>query len=362
MSAASPYISRIAATRRVMAEKKLPALLVTDLVNLGWLSGFSGSNGFGLLTPGKAIFATDSRYTEQASHQCVDFQIEKLATSSPDEVIELLKKVGASAIGFESDNLTVHLFQTYREKLPREIELVSTSGLIRALRMIKDADEVRRIEAAVEIADRTWDHILPYLKPGAVERDVMLELEWFIRGTCGAEVAFDIIVASGPRSALPHGRASDRAMQPGEFVTLDFGAQLDGYNSDITRTVVLREPTAEQHKVYGVVRDALYGSIEVIRPGVAGKFVDSVGREIIKNAGYGDYFGHGVGHQLGRAVHDGVAFSVRSETTVQEGMVVTVEPGVYIPGWGGVRIEHDVLVTATGTRVLDKSPTELLSL
>lgn len=361
MSATSPYVRRIAAVRRVLAEKKLPALLVTDLVNLGWLTGFNGSNGFGLLTPDKAIFATDSRYTEQATHQCKDFQIEKLATSSPDEVVELLKKLGAPAIGFEAENLTVHLFQTYREKLPDEIALTPTTGLIGALRMIKDSDEVRRIEAAVDIADRTWDHIVPFLKPGAVERDVMLEMEWFIRGTCGAEVAFDIIVASGPRSALPHGRASDRTMQLGDFVTLDFGARLDGYNSDITRTVVLGEPTAEQKKVYGVVRDALYGSIEAIRPGVAGKLVDSVGREIIKAAGYGDYFGHGVGHQLGRAVHDGVAFSVRSETTVQEGMVVTVEPGIYIPGWGGVRIEHDVLVTASGAPILDKSLTDLLS-
>lgn len=362
MSAPFTTLRRIDAVRRVMAEKELPGFLVTDLVNLGWLTGFTGSNGFALLTATDAVFATDSRYTEQAAAQCPDFRPAHLATSAPDEIVEIIRELGVSRVGFESESMTVHLHDTYRQKLAPAIELVSTTGLVGPLRWIKDPDELRLIRAAVDVADRTWNHVVPFLKPGAVERDVMLELEWFLRSACGADVAFDIIVASGPRSALPHGRADTRVMETGDFVTLDFGAKLNGYNSDITRTVVLGEPTADQRMVYGVVRDALYRSIEAIRPGVAGKAVDTIGRDVIGAAGYADFFGHGLGHGLGRSVHDHVAFSKRSETTVAEGMVVTVEPGIYIPHWGGVRIEHDVVVTATGAEILDKSPTDLLSL
>jgi Xaa-Pro aminopeptidase len=362
MSSASPYPARIAAVRRALAEENLAGLLVTNLINLGWLTGFTGSNGFALVTQTDAVFATDSRYTEQAAQQCPDFRQEKLATSAPDEITGLLGKMGVPKIGFEADHLTVRQLEVYTEKLPAGVELASTNGVVGALRMIKDADEIARTEAAVEVADRAWEHILPFIKPGAVERDVMLDLEWFVRRDCEAEMAFDVIVASGPRSALPHGRAADRTMQQGDLVTLDFGAKLNDYHSDITRTVVLGGPNDEQRKVYGVVRDALYRTIDAIKPGGNGKEIDAVGRSVIQDAGYGDYFGHGVGHGLGRSVHDHMAFSVRSEVTIQENMIVTVEPGIYIPGWGGVRIEHDVVVTATGARILDRSSTELLSL
>jgi Xaa-Pro aminopeptidase len=362
MSSASPYASRLSSVRRAMQEKNAPAFLVTEPVNLGWLTGFTGSSGFAILTQEDAVFATDSRYTEQAAKQCPAFRIEKLPSSAPEEVTALLSKAGVPGIGFESDHLTVRQYEVYREKLAGDVELIPTTALVSNLRMTKDEEEISRIQAAVEIADRTWDHILPFLKPGAVERHVMLDMEWFIRGTCGAEVAFDIIVASGPRSALPHGKAADRVMESGDFVTLDFGAKLDGYNSDITRTVVLGAPTSDQTKVYGVVRDTLYRSIEAIRPGASGRHLHLAAVEHIKSAGYGEYFGHGLGHGLGRAVHDHQAFSLRSEITLTAGMVVTVEPGIYIPGWGGVRIEHDVLVTEDGARILDQSATDLLSL
>jgi Xaa-Pro aminopeptidase len=228
--------------------------------------------------------------------------------------------------------------------------------------MVKDSEEIACIEAACAAADRAFEYILPFLKPGAIERDVMLELEWYLRKDEGTEIAFDTIVASGPRSALPHGRASLRAMQKGDFVTLDFGARLNQYCSDITRTIVLGEPTDEQRKVYQTVLDALHKGIEAIRPHIAGKDVDAVAREFIREAGYGDYFGHGLGHSLGRNVHDGPSLSPSSEVTLSPGMVTTVEPGIYIPGWGGVRIEQDVLVTESTPRILTHSPTHLLAL
>jgi Xaa-Pro aminopeptidase len=362
MSGSSDYASRIDRARAAMADQNLPALLITQIDNVGWISGFRGSTGYVFLTPAEAVFATDSRYTSQAAAQCPDFKIEKLATSSPDEITGLLSQLHMPRVGFESSHLTYKMHAVYREKLPAEIEFVPTEGIIENLRLIKDAGELAKIEAAVVVADKAWEHILPFLKPGAVERDVMLELEWFMRRQFGADVAFDTIVASGPRAALPHGRASDRVMQQGDFVTLDFGARLDGYCSDITRTVVLGKASDEQKKVYGTVREALYRSIEGVKPGMGGKEVDAIARDHIKEAGYGDYFGHGLGHSLGRAVHDGQGFSVRSELTTAAGMVITVEPGIYIPDWGGVRIEHDIVITENGAHILDQSPTELLEL
>jgi Xaa-Pro aminopeptidase len=352
---------RIEKVRASMREQDLPALLVTNRDNVGWMSGFTGSAGFVVVTADRAIFATDSRYTEQAKNQCFGFEIVKLATSAPDEITSILANLGFPAIGFEAESLTVKLHEVYRSALAAEIGLTATTGIVESLRQVKDAEEIKLIEEAVLLADRTFEHILPFLKPGAVERDVMLEMEWFMRKRW-ADVAFDTIVASGPRGALPHGRASDRVMQSGELVTLDFGCRLDGYSSDLTRTVSLGEPTDEQRKVYDTVLCAQETAIAAVRPGASGKDIDALAREVIKAAGYGNYFGHGLGHGLGRAVHDGPGFSVRSELTLAEGMVLTVEPGIYIPDWGGVRIEHDIVVERNGARILDSSPVGLLVL
>ncbi len=353
--------ARVERVRLAMRDAGLPALLVTQRDNIGWVSGFTGSNAFVILTADQAIFATDSRYVEQAKEQCPAFDQRKLASSAPDEITGLLADLKAPRIGFEADHLTCRTYDLYRSSLPAHIELVPTSAIFEKLRMVKDSEEIRLIEEAVKLADYTFEHIKPFLKPGMVERDIMLEMEWFMRRQ-GADVAFDTIVASGPRSALPHGRAADRVLQPGDLVTLDFGARLNGYCSDITRTVVLGQPTDEQRKVYGVVSNALEKAIEAIRPGAGGKEVDAIARDHITEAGYGDYFGHGLGHGLGRAVHDGPGFSIRSEITVAEGMVLTVEPGIYIPGWGGVRIEHDIVVERDGARILDQSPITFLAL
>jgi len=354
--------ARVERARAAMERAGLPALLITRIENVGWLTGFTGTNGFVLLTADRAVFATDSRYTQQAAQQCPGFEQTLLATSAAEEITEVLAKAGVPRIGFEAAHLTVDLHRKYREKLPAAIELVPTTGLIDDLRMVKDPGEIALLEEACALTDRAFQHILLFLKPGAVERDIALELEWHIRRDLGAENAFDIIVASGPRSALPHGKASDRALRQGDLVTLDFGARVGGYCADITRTVVIGRATDEQKKVHGIVLDALARAIESIRPGAAGRDVDAVARTLIRDAGYGDYFGHGLGHSLGRTVHDGQAFSVRSEVTLAERMVVTVEPGIYIPEWGGVRVEDDVLVEAGGARVLTRSPRDLLEL
>ena len=355
-------MSRLARTRARMAELDLPALYISNIDNVRWISNFSGSSGYVLLTPSSSLFITDSRYTEQAKKECAGFAVVQLKTSAPEETTAVLEKAGEPRIGFEAAHVSVHLHSTYREKLPPSIELVPTNRLVDDLRLVKDAEEIAAIEAACVIADMTFEHILPYLKPGAYERDVMLELEWHIRKEHRAEVAFDTIVASGHRSALPHGRASEKVMELGDFVTLDFGARLNGYCSDITRTVVLGPPTSEQRRVYQTVLDAQLRALEAIKPGVEGKAVDAVARDFIKAAGHEEHFGHGLGHALGRQVHDGPGFSIRSDITLAPGMVITVEPGIYIPKWGGVRIEDDIVVTESGCRVLTHSTKELLVL
>ena len=357
-------MNRVRRARERMKELQIPALFINHIENVKWISNFSGSSGYVLLTlfTDQTLFITDSRYTEQARKECAGFEVVQLKSSSPEETTALLEKLRQPRVGFEAAHLSYHLYSVYREKLPATIELVPTNRLVDDLRLIKDEDEISAIQAACVIADESFEYILPFLKPGAVERDVMLELEWHIRKVHGAEIAFDSIVASGFRSALPHGRASTKVMEPGDFVTLDFGAKLEGYNSDITRTVVLGAPNDDQRSIYRTVLDAQLLALDAIKPGVSGKEVDAAARDFINAAGHEEHFGHGLGHSLGRQVHDGQGFSTKSDITLRAGMVITVEPGIYVPGWGGVRIEDDIVVTDSGCRLLTHATKELLVL
>jgi Xaa-Pro aminopeptidase len=353
---------RVAQTRQEMDTRGLPALLVTDRTNVGWLSGFTGSSGFVLLTDRTAVFATDSRYMTQAAYECPGFVLHQLASSAPEEVVAVLLEANAARIAVEADSMTVATHSGLSERLTGQAELVATSRLVADLRMAKDPDEVAIVERACAAVDETFEHIRGFIVPGATEREVMLELEWHMRRHHRAEVAFDSIVASGERSALPHGRASERILQPGDLVTLDYGARIEGYCSDITRTVVLGRASPKQREVYDVVVAALARAIEGVRPGAAGAEVDALARDLIREAGYGEFFGHGLGHSLGRDVHDGPGLAPTSKITLAEGMVLTVEPGIYIPEWGGVRVEQDVVVTQGGCRLLTHATTDLMEL
>lgn len=356
-----PHAGRIARVREAMANLDIGALYLTNLTNVQWISGFTGSTAVVLLTQDRAVFATDSRYTEQAASECPALEQFQLRGTA-GEITGLIEQTGASRLGYEAGHMTCTGLASLRKNAPEAIELAATERVVEALRLIKDPDEVERIEAACGVVDRAFAHIQPYIRPGVSERDVMLELEWHMRREGGAEVGFDTIVASGPRSALPHGRASTRVMQAGDLVTLDFGARLDQYCSDITRTVVIGPPDDEQVRIYDTVVTAMNLAIQAIRPGLTGPEVDTVARDHIAAAGHGERFGHGLGHSLGMEVHDGPGLSQRSEVTLAPGMVMTVEPGIYIPGWGGVRVEQDVVVTPEGCRVLTHSPIELIAL
>ena len=356
-------MSALTKVREKMEETGLPALLVSNIDNAGWLTGFSGSSANVLVTPKDALFITDSRYTIQAREEVSEMPIESYA--SPVEMSEFvaqqLKKLGVQKVGFEKVNTTYEQFEKLKSKL-NGIELIPANDIFTDLRLIKTADEIAKIKAACALADKCFEHVLRMIQPGVSEWDIGLEIEFYFRRNM-ADIAFSPIVASGWRSALPHGRASqDKKLEAGDFVTLDFGAKLDGYNSDITRTMVLK-PVSDRHKfIYDRVLASQQAALDYMKPGVIAHDVDAAARDLLAKDDLAKYFGHGLGHGLGRTVHDGGRLGTNSKTVLAPGQVWTVEPGVYVEGFGGVRIEDDVVVTETGIEIITHSPKELLVL
>jgi len=318
--------------------------------------------GYGFVDGGSAWLAVDSRYELQAREQCAGVEIRILASSAAENLGDLLAATGAPEIGIEGDHLTVATFQRYEECLNGRAKLKPTLGIFAELRKIKSEDEITAIREACGIVDEVFEYVCGVLKPGLCERDVMLEIEWRIRKHHGAEMAFPTIVVSGERTALPHGQPSQRVIQSGDLVTLDYGARWEGYCSDLTRTVVVGRATHEQKRVHSIVQAAQQEAIGKMRSGASARDVDGAARGFIAAAGHGEHFGHGLGHSLGLEVHDGPGLSPRSTFELETGMVFTVEPGIYLGGWGGVRIEDDVLVTDQGCEIFTACPRGLLEL
>ena len=352
---------RLQKLRAEMEQKSLPAALILNVDNASYLSGFTGSSAALLITPERALFITDSRYTVQAEQECPGFEITIAASGATygQTAAEAVKRLELAEVGLEAEHVTLAQFEKLKSGL-EGAELKPVEGLLAPLKQVKDAEEIARTRTACGIADRAFEYILTLLKPGVSEREIATELEYFMKKQGSEKEAFDTIVASGYRSAMPHGRASEKLLEAGDFITFDFGATVGGYHSDLTRTVVLGRATDEQRKVYGVVLEAQLAALDAIRSGVPGKDVDTVAREIIKGHGYGERFGHSLGHGLGRHVHDHPALAQTSSLVLASGMIVTVEPGVYIDGWGGVRIEDDVVVTEEGREILTHAPKELI--
>jgi Xaa-Pro aminopeptidase len=353
--------SRLTKLRAAMAERQLDGLVIAKPENRAYMSGFEGSAGHLFVTGQNAYLLTDFRYTEQAGAQAPDYEIITSRTAHA-EIASLSDKLGIKRIGYEGDFMNVDDYEIFR-KLHLSRTLVSATSMVERLRMIKDASEITRMRRAAAIADEAWSHILGHIKPGVVERDLALELEFEMKRLGADGLAFDIIVASGVRSALPHGRASEKVILTGELLTFDFGAIASGYCSDMTRTVMVGEPTSKQREIYGIVLEAQLRGVAACRAGMTGKELDAVCRDYIAAHGYGDAFGHGTGHAVGRFIHEGPRVSAAAENDrLEAGMVVTIEPGIYLPGWGGVRIEDMVLVTEQGCERLSQSPKELLLL
>jgi Xaa-Pro aminopeptidase len=354
------YKKRIANIQKYLEKENLDGVIINRLIHIRYLCGFTGSAGLLVIRPRKAYFLTDFRYKDQSAKQVKGAQVIITKGDTISALKELKQFHGKNLkYGYESDYLICNDLSRIQSGLGNAL-LLPTLGVVEQSSVIKDSEEISYIQKAVDITDIAFERILNYLRPGLREREVCAELEYQMM-TLGAEKpAFETIVASGYRSALPHGVASDKKIARGDFVTFDFGASYNGYVADMTRTVVVGKATPRQKRIYHIVLKAQLAAIKKVKEGMECKLVDKAARDIIDKAGYKKNFGHGTGHGIGVFVHSKPNFSHNSTDILKKGMVVTVEPGIYITGWGGVRIEDDVLVTTTGCRILNKSPKKLL--
>lgn len=345
---------RVEQLRVKLQEQGLSAMLVASPINRRYLTGFTGSAGYVLITRDQSYLLTDFRYMTQAPEQAIGFQVVEHGPKLMDTVKELLASEGITSLGFEQEHVTYAVFTSYTELL-KPVSLVPVSGLVEQLRIFKDHEELQVMQRAADLADATFSHLLNIVGTGKTEREIDLQMEMFMRSHGATSSSFDTIVASGERSALPHGVASERVIQGNEFITFDFGALLDGYCSDLTRTIAIGTPDPKLKEIYDIVLEAQLHALDHIKPGMTGREADALCRDIITKYGYGEYFGHSTGHGLGMEVHESPRLSKASDDVLKPGMVVTVEPGIYLPGLGGVRIEDDIVITETGIHILTSS-------
>lgn len=350
---------RLKNLRAMMKKRNLDAVLVTKRENYMYLSGFTGTLAYLVITENDAALATDFRYIGQASGQAPLYEIIEYRGSIINALNNEIKKKNIAKMGFEDSYVTVSNFGEYREKLEID-DFVPIGGIIGELRQVKDGEELKLIKRAVGIADDTFDHILGFIKPGVAEVELAAEMEYYMKKQGAAGPSFETIVASGKRSSLPHGVASEKRVESGDAVTLDFGALYNGYCSDITRTVFLGKPDDEMKKIYGIVLEAQMKSLEGVKKGLTGREIDSIARDHIAGSGYGDFFGHGLGHGVGLEIHEEPRLSMTGGLRMKNGMIVTVEPGIYINGLGGVRIEDMVSVRDEKPIVLTGATKEMI--
>ncbi|EOB3405703.1 M24 family metallopeptidase [Enterococcus hirae] len=351
---------RVEKLRKNMQEENLDSFLITSPYNLRYLTNFTGTTGLAVITLEKAFFITDFRYTEQAAAQAQGFEIIKNVGPIFEEVADLVQKEGLRELGFEETTVSFLEYSVLEEII--DAQLIPISGMIEELREIKDEEEIAIIEKACSIADLAYDHILKMIQPGMTEIEVANQLDFYMRSLGASGVSFETIVASGLRSAMPHGVASKKIIEQGDLITIDFGCYYEGYVSDMTRTFAIGDPGEQLKEIYQIVLEAQLAVLEVAKPGVTGKQLDAVARDYITKHGYGEAFGHSTGHGIGLEIHEGPNVSVRAEKQFVPGNIITDEPGIYLPGIGGVRIEDDLLITSDGNRVLTHSPKELIIL
>jgi Xaa-Pro aminopeptidase len=354
------HATRRARLRRLMRKQGADALLVTDFCNVTYLTGFTGDDSYLLLARDDQILLSDRRYEMQLDEECpgLELEIRGPGTTMLDRVTKVVRRGKYRRLGVEADSMTVALFDAVSQDLPK-VELVRTSELVEQLRVVKDREEIARIRRAAWQARRGFEVLRLAMRPEQTEMEVAAELENQLRRFGAKGYAFPPIIAVGPRAALPHASPTSAQVGASDFTLFDWGANEGLYVSDLTRLVVTGRISPKLQKVYGVVLKAQTAAIAAIRPGVTCAEVDGVARKVIAQAGYGKAFGHGLGHGIGLQVHEAPRFAADQPGKLKAGMVVTVEPGIYLPGWGGVRIEDDVLVTRTGHEVLTPIPRQL---
>ncbi len=350
---------RLANLRKDMKKTGLDAVLVTKKENYTYLSGFTGSSAWLVISESDAVLVTDFRYTEQALRQAPGYEVSTYRGSIVRGLNDVLENRKIEVLGFEDTNLTVDKYTEYREKLSVK-EMKALGGMLDGLREVKDSDELRSIRKAVQIADSTFAHILGVIRPGIAEVELAAEMEYHMRKLGASGASFETIVASGSRSSMPHGIASEKKLQMGDTVTMDYGALFNGYCSDMTRTVFLGKPEEKLKKIYKIVLDAQIAALAGVKKGSSGKDIDGIARDMIARAGYGENFGHGLGHGVGLEIHEEPRLSMSGTKIMRNGMVVTVEPGIYLDGLGGVRIEDMVVVKDDAPEVLTSSTKEFI--
>jgi Xaa-Pro aminopeptidase len=353
MTTKRPEWKRIAGLKRLMAEAGIDALLISKRENVRYLTGFTGSAGSVLVASGKPCLITDFRYAIQAHKEATGISVLIQKKDHPAALREVAENANVDTLWFDESTFTIESLNRLRKL---GLKLKGHRDLVGELRQQKDTVELASIRKAIRRAEEAFRELNNYIRPGASESSLALRLEFLMREKGARKTAFNTIVASGRNGAMPHATVSDRRIKLGDLVTFDFGAEADGYYSDITRTICVGRPAARQREIHGLVLQAQKAAIAAVRPGVACTVVDAAARDLIGGAGHAVQFGHGTGHGIGLMVHEGPSISPQSRDRVRPRMVFTVEPGIYIPGWGGVRIEDMVLVTDVGAKVLTTLP------
>ncbi len=353
------YSRRLKKLRQELKEQDIDAFLITGPANRYYLSGFDGSAGFLLVGKYKAILITDFRYLEQAEEQASHLEIYPMKNHISETVAFLVNREGWSSLGFEGEHISYYNYEWLAERV--KVPLIPLRQKVEKIRAVKEAGELNLIKQAAGLTDKAFESISSQVRPGIKEKDLAAELEYILKKSGGERPAFQYIVASGSRSARPHGVASDKDLAEGEFVIFDFGIIFEGYASDMSRTLFVGKPDEKHLEIWRVVMEAQQAAMNILRQGVNGAEVDAAAREVIEKKGWGENFGHGLGHGVGLEPHEAPLLSPKGKEKLVSGMVVTVEPGIYFKGWGGVRIEDMALVKDDGCEILTRSPREMAS-
>lgn len=353
-------MNRIEKIQKQLLENNVDAILITKSENRRYTTGFTGSAGMVVISKIAVTFITDFRYAEQAQNEVKNAKIIIHEGNLEKEVANEIERQGLKKVAVEANAMTLKTFSMLQEY--GDVQWIQLENIVEKIREIKESLEIELMRTAAKISDQAFDYILNVIKPGVTELAIRDELEFFMRKQGATSSSFNTIIASGKRSALPHGVASEKVIEHGDMVTLDFGALYNGYCSDITRTIAVGNCSDEFRNIYHIVLESLKRGTEGIRAGAKAKTIDDLTREYITVKGFGKHFGHSTGHGLGMEVHEPIRLSDKSVEILQTGMVVTVEPGIYIPGWGGCRIEDDIVVTENGYEIITHSPKHLIIL
>jgi len=355
-------MKRLLKIKNKIEEEKVDAFLITDSKNCRYLSGFTGSGAL-MITTEENFLLTDFRYIEQAEKESSSFKIQKYRQFYKT-LVEILEEENIKRLGFEAEHLSYDQYIKMKKEVENNeisVEWKPFSETVEKVRMVKTEEEINKIRTAAEISDRAFKKLLPFIKVGVTEREIEMELEYLLKKFGSEKNAFDFVIASGKRSSLPHGRSTERSFSPGDFIVIDFGAVYDGYSSDMTRTVFLGDdPDSRQIKIYETVLKGQILGLETLKPGKEACEIDQRVRKFFEKDGYDKYFGHSLGHGVGLNVHEGPAVSQKSDIELVSGMVVTIEPGIYIPDWGGVRIEDLVVIRDDGYELLTHTEKDMI--